>query len=89
MDIRSQTLHRATRRSVAALAAGVALATTLVAGAADAAPGLLTPPELVTAAATGALGADDAIACPIPAGSDFVDSWGASRSGGRRRRGAA
>ncbi len=44
-------------------------------------------PQLVTAAATGALGADSAIACPIPSGSDFIDSWGASRSGGRRHEG--
>ena len=44
-------------------------------------------PQIITAAATGALGADSAIACPIPAGSEFVDSWGASRSGGRRHEG--
>jgi murein DD-endopeptidase MepM/ murein hydrolase activator NlpD len=43
--------------------------------------------QLVTAAATGALGADSAIACPIPSGSEFVDSWGAGRSGGRRHEG--
>lgn len=27
------------------------------------------------------------IACPIPSGSEFVDSWGAGRSGGRRHKG--
>ena len=43
--------------------------------------------QLITAAATGALGADSAIACPIPSGSEFVDSWGAGRSGGRRHEG--
>jgi murein DD-endopeptidase MepM/ murein hydrolase activator NlpD len=27
------------------------------------------------------------ISCPIPAGSEFIDSWGAGRSGGRRHKG--
>ena len=27
------------------------------------------------------------IACPIPSGSEFIDSWGARRSGGRRHQG--
>jgi len=31
--------------------------------------------------------ADDVIACPIPTGSEFIDSWGAARSGGRRHQG--
>jgi murein DD-endopeptidase MepM/ murein hydrolase activator NlpD len=87
MVIRSRTLPRATRRTVAALAAGVAFVSTLGAGAVDAAPVVRTAPELVTAAAAGALGADDAIACPIPSGSNFIDSWGASRSGGRGHKG--
>ncbi len=56
-------------------------------GVADAAPATRTAPELVAAAATGAIGDDDAIACPIPSGSEFIDSWGASRSGGRRHEG--
>ena len=29
----------------------------------------------------------DTIACPIPDGSEFIDSWGAARSGGRRHEG--
>ena len=84
-------LRRVLHRSLAALAASAALVTTIGGGVADAAliaaPIVRTAPELVTAAATGALGADDAIACPIPSGSDFIDSWGASRSGGRRHEG--
>ncbi len=87
MVIRSQTLPRATRRAIAVLTAGVAIVATLGAGAADAAPSVHGAPELITAAATGALGADDAISCPVPSGSDFIDSWGASRSGGRRHEG--
>jgi murein DD-endopeptidase MepM/ murein hydrolase activator NlpD len=87
MATRSRSLPRATRRTVAALAAGVAFVSTLGIGAVDAAPVGRTAPELITAAATGALGAHDAIACPIPSGSDFIDSWGASRSGGRRHEG--
>jgi len=68
--------------SVAIGTLGVALG---VAGTPVAANDL--PPALVTAAAAGALADDDAIACPIPSGSEFIDSWGASRSGGRSHKG--
>jgi murein DD-endopeptidase MepM/ murein hydrolase activator NlpD len=84
---RSRTL----RRSVATVAAITAVVTTFGAGigvgVAEAAPGVPSAPQPAPATATGALDADDAIACPIPSGSDFIDSWGASRSGGRRHEG--
>jgi murein DD-endopeptidase MepM/ murein hydrolase activator NlpD len=74
------------RVGVAVAVAATALTTTALSHSATAA-GPAPAPQLVAAAATGALGADSAIACPIPSGSDFIDSWGASRSGGRRHEG--
>jgi murein DD-endopeptidase MepM/ murein hydrolase activator NlpD len=74
------------RAGVAVAVAATALVPTALSHSATAA-GPAPAPHLVTAAATGALGADSAIACPVPSGSDFTDSWGASRSGGRRHEG--
>lgn len=78
-------------RLTTAVAATVMATSAVGAGVADAAPTDRTAPELVPAPAIRAPGIDSAldstIACPVPSGSDFVDSWGAGRSGGRRHEG--
>jgi murein DD-endopeptidase MepM/ murein hydrolase activator NlpD len=83
MPITSRFLGRV---GVAVAVLATALTQTALSNSATAA-GPAPDPQLVTAATTGDLGADNAIACPIPSGSDFIDSWGASRSGGRRHEG--
>lgn len=73
-------------RLTATVALTAAALTPFAATSAQAAAGSPAP-HLVAVAASGALGADTAIACPIPTGSDFIDSWGAARSGGRQHEG--
>lgn len=85
------TRSRTLRQGLATVAAVTAVATTFGGGIGahivEAAPAVANAPQVAPAGMPSAVGDDDAIACPIPSGSDFVDSWGAGRSGGRKHEG--